>query len=178
VGGGDPAAAVWGRRLEPLGEKARRAFDLEHWAAFGDSFRKLGRLLTEVADGRRGRAPATVLVLSGDVHYSYLAAVEREGTPFVQITCSPLRNPIERKMRRLGRFAASRAGTAIGWTMARLARVPRPELDWALGRGPWFDNVIATLEHSGREARLRIEKTVADDDPELRLELVFEQRLA
>ena len=172
------ADGAWGKRLEPLGEKARRALDLEHWAAFGDSFRKLARLLTEVADGRRGKPPATVLVLSGDVHYSYLAAVEREGTPLVQITCSPLRNPIDRKMRLVGRFAASRAGTAIGRTLARLARVPQPEIEWSLDRGPWFDNVIATLELDGRDALLRVEKTIADKNPEPRLELVLEQRLA
>ena len=143
-----PGASVAARSARRL----RRALDLEHWAAFGDSFRMLGRLLTEVADGRRGKAPATVLVLSGDVHYSYLAAVKRKGTPLVQITCSPLRNPIERKMRLLGRFATSPVGTAVGRTLARLARVPEPELDWRIDRGPWFDNVIATLDLHGREA--------------------------
>jgi hypothetical protein len=38
--------------------------------------------------------------------------------------------------------------------------------------------VIATLELSGRKALLRVEKTLPGDDEELRLELVFEQRLA
>ena len=104
--------------------------------------------------------------------------MKRKGTPLVQITCSPLRNPIERKMRLLGRFATSPVGTAVGRTLARLARVPEPELDWRIDRGPWFDNVIATLELRGREAVLRVEKTLPGDDDELRLELVFEQRLA
>jgi PhoD-like phosphatase len=172
------AAGAWGRALERLGEKARRALDLEHWAAFGSSFEKLARLLTDVADGRRGAAPASVLVLSGDVHYSYLASIERDGTPILQATCSPLRNPIDRKMRLVGRFAASRAGTAVGTALARLGRVPEPEIDWRVERGPWFDNVIASLDLRGREARLRIEKTLPDDGAEPRLELVFERRLA
>ena len=172
------AAGAWGRALAGLGEKARRGLDLEHWAAFGSSFEKLSRLLTDVADGRRGAAPASVSVLSGDVHYSYLASVEREGTPIVQATCSPLRNPIDRTMRRLGRFAASDAGAAIGTALARAARVSDPELRWRIDRGPWFDNVIATLHLTGREATLRVEKTLAGPDPEPRLELVFEHRIA
>jgi hypothetical protein len=172
------ADGAWGRALEPLGEKARRGLDLEHWAAFGDSFKRLVRLLSDVADGKRGDAPASVVVLSGDVHYSYLAAVEREGTPIVQATCSPLRNPIDRTMRRLGRFAASKAGTAIGETLARLARVAEPEVRWRLDRGPWFDNVIATLELDGRHAQLRVEKTLPGGDAGFRLEPVFEHRVA
>ena len=159
------AAGAWGKRLEPLGEKARRGLDLEHWAAFGDSFRKLARLLTEVADGRRGRPPATVLVLSGDVHYTYVAAVEREGTPLrpghVLAAPEPDR-PQDASGRPLRRLAGGHGDRAA---LARLARVPEPELDWRLDRGPWFDNMIATLELHGREALLRIEKAPAGRGP-------------
>ena len=68
-------AGAWGKAMQPLGERVRRALDLEHWAAFGDSFHKLVELVTQVAAGERGRAPATVLLLGGDVHHAYLAEV-------------------------------------------------------------------------------------------------------
>ncbi|HYT26236.1 MAG TPA: alkaline phosphatase D family protein, partial [Actinomycetota bacterium] len=66
-------AGAWGRAMAKLGEQLRQAADLEHWAAFGSSFERLARLLLEVASGRRGPAPASVVLLSGDVHHAYLA---------------------------------------------------------------------------------------------------------
>ena len=60
-----------------LAEKLRQAADLEHWAAFGDSFERLGRALASVARGEHGPAPATALVLSGDVHHAYAAELVR-----------------------------------------------------------------------------------------------------
>src|SRR4051812_49876126 len=42
-----------------LAEKVRQAADLEHWAAFGDSFERLGRALTSVPRGEHGPGPAT-----------------------------------------------------------------------------------------------------------------------
>jgi hypothetical protein len=70
---------AWGRRTAPLGEKVRRRFDLEHWPAFGMSFAQLEELLTSLATGQRtagGPPPATVTLISGDVHHSYLTAVD------------------------------------------------------------------------------------------------------
>ena len=55
-----------------IGEKTRRAADLEHWAAFGKSFRELAELVRAVGAGERGSAPATIVALSGDVHHAYL----------------------------------------------------------------------------------------------------------
>ena len=46
-----------GRRRGRLAEKVRQAADLEHWAAFGHSFERLGAALTAVARGEHGRAP-------------------------------------------------------------------------------------------------------------------------
>src|SRR3954469_7731690 len=55
-----------GRPLGRLAEKLRQAADLEHWAAFGDSFERLGAALVAVGRGEHGSPPATALVLSGD----------------------------------------------------------------------------------------------------------------
>ena len=50
-------AGAWGRHAARLGEKVRRAVDLEHWSAFHDSFERLCDWLRAVADGD-GRAVA------------------------------------------------------------------------------------------------------------------------
>ena len=87
-----------GRALARLGERLRRAVDLEHWAAFRRLVRRaLAALLGEVGrGGHGGRAPATICVLSGDVHHAYVAeaALPRAGRPrgSTSSTCSPLHN--------------------------------------------------------------------------------------
>ena len=68
---------AWGRTAARVGERIRRAVDLEHWAAFGDSLRDLEDLLERIASGRHGEtAPGSVVLLSGDVHHAYLARAE------------------------------------------------------------------------------------------------------
>ncbi|MFI8196428.1 alkaline phosphatase D family protein [Streptomyces sp. NPDC085942] len=63
-------AGVRGSRWAHWGEKLRRAADLEHWAAFPESFDRFTELLREAGSGPD--APATVCVLSGDVHHAYI----------------------------------------------------------------------------------------------------------
>ncbi|WP_116022610.1 alkaline phosphatase D family protein [Thermomonospora umbrina] len=150
------AAGAWGKAGARFGEKVRQAADLEHWAAFENSFRAVAEDVGAVARGERGRAPASVAFLSGDVHYSYLARVTAPTTetPISQVVCSPLRNPLAGKFR-WANVVACRKGTA--WLfrgLAALARVPRPPLRWRLTDGPWFENMIATIEIDGRDARV------------------------
>ena len=55
-------AGVRGRLIARLAERVRRAVDLEHWAAFDDSFERLARLFGRIGrDGPDGAAPATDL---------------------------------------------------------------------------------------------------------------------
>ncbi|NEE37553.1 alkaline phosphatase family protein, partial [Streptomyces sp. SID7982] len=72
-------AGVRGDRWARFGEKVRRAGDLEHWAAFPESFDRFTELLREVASGPD--APATVCVLSGDVHHAYITEPRWPDTP-------------------------------------------------------------------------------------------------
>ena len=69
-----------GRLIAAWSEKIRRAADLEHWAAFGESFERLAAMIADVGRGKfliePGHAPATVCVLSGDVHHAYIARPE------------------------------------------------------------------------------------------------------
>jgi hypothetical protein len=170
---------AWGSYAGRWGEKVREGVDLEHWAAFGASLERLMGMMGERARG--GSAPASITLLSGDVHHAYLAEVdfgERVDSNVWQAVCSPFRNPLDEREKRALRIAHSRAGHLAGRALSRLAGVRRPSVKWSLsGRGPWFDNRSATITLEGRRARLVLEKTVPDGD-ELALERVFEHDLA
>jgi hypothetical protein len=139
-----------------IAEKVRQGADLEHWAAFGHSFERLGAALTAVARGDHGRAPATALVLSGDVHHAYAAELVSPGdldARVHQLTVSPLHNQAPHPIRVGFKIGWSRA--ARRWTerLARLARAEPTELAWEKQAGPYFGNQIGELVLDGREAR-------------------------
>jgi hypothetical protein len=178
------AGGAWGRVFAPLAEKARQTADLEHWAAFQESFARLAELLRSVAAGERGPAPASVVVLSGDVHHAYLYEVAfRRGSGVrsnvYQAVCSPYRNPLESKERRVIRIGMSRGFEAFTRALARSAGVADPGVRWRMiGDGPWFDNQVATLDIDDRRIAMRLDKAVPVDTSSARLERVLDHRLA
>jgi hypothetical protein len=166
-------------RVAAAAEKVRRAFDLEHWAAFGRSFTALGELFRRLGEGgpdapthRVGAggayaAPATISVLSGDVHHSYVAQADfgpEVRTPVLQLTCSPVHNQVPAFMRPLMRFSWSRAAAHGVGALARTAGVRRPGWSWKRLAGPYFGNAVSTLLLSGRAATVRVEGTRPDGD--------------
>lgn len=173
---------AWGGLAARLAEKARRAVDFDHWASFQDSFARMRQLLEEVGSGKRGRAPASIVVLSGDVHHAYLAEigfrpeVGIESNAY-QAVCSPYRNPLDAKERQVIRAGFSRPFTAATRALGRSAGAPDPGIRWRLSDGPYFDNQVATLRIDGREATMQLDKTIPGDEEERRLECVFERRL-
>jgi hypothetical protein len=174
---------AWGRLAARLCEKLRRAEDFDHWAAFGQSFRRLSRLLFEVGSSQRHKPPASILVLSGDVHHAYLAEV---GFPrgsgvrshVYQAVCSPYRNPLDARERRVIRLLFRRGASKATKALARAARVAAPSIGWRVLDGPYFDNQIASLMLEGRSARIKLETTRPGDAEENTLETSFERRLA
>src|SRR3954452_5147782 len=134
---------AWGRLAARAGEKVRQALDLEHWPAFHDSFVRLGDLLESVARGERGRAPASIVVLSGDVHHAYLAEAWFPGrevhSRVLQATCSPVRNPLDKRERRALRSAFTRPVGACARRLSRAAGVPAQSMRWSFGQDPTFD---------------------------------------
>ncbi|HEU5157234.1 MAG TPA: alkaline phosphatase D family protein [Streptosporangiaceae bacterium] len=158
-------AGAWGRAFARLGERVRQATDLEHWAAFQESFREVAASLMETVRGERGDPPASVTILSGDVHYSYLARVR--GGPIAQAVCSPLRHPLAGRLRQANRFACLRSVRLPFRWLARSAGVTPGPLDWRLTDGPWFDNAIATVDIDGRAASVRWETPSAEGMTEL-----------
>jgi hypothetical protein len=174
---------AWGQALERPSERLRRAVDFDHWAAFQLSFQRFRELLEEVGSGRRGKPPASIVVLSGDVHHAYLCEVafRREAemrTQVYQAVCSPYRNPLSRHERSVIRAGFSRPFKTAASSLARLAGAPDPGLRWRLLEGPYFDNQVATLHLDGRKAIARLDKTVAGEEDEDALEKSFERQLS
>ncbi|MFD7504700.1 alkaline phosphatase D family protein [Streptomyces sp. NPDC059850] len=160
-----------GARWARIGEDLRQRGDLEHWAAFPESFDALTDLIAEVGEGPD--APATINVLSGDVHHAYIAEPDwsrwprRPVSEVRQLTCSPVHNSIHASIRVGFRFGWSRAGRALGRLFTRHGRVPKPRLSWRKTGGPWFGNQLMTLTLQGRTARLRLDQAVSSPEPHL-----------
>jgi phosphodiesterase/alkaline phosphatase D-like protein len=153
-----------GSRISRWSESLRRAADLEHWAAFGASFDSLARLIREVAQGKRGtRAPATVCVLSGDVHHAYVARAgfdEPVDAQVYQLTCSPLHNYVPKAMKLTFRLAWSRAAErTTRAVLGIVTTVPRPPVSWHREAGPYFGNELMTFTAAGRLALVELAQT-------------------
>ena len=67
------AEGAFGRVGAAVRRVVAQAADLEHWAAFQDGFVRPGADDARGRMGGRGRAPRSVIFLSGDVHHSYVA---------------------------------------------------------------------------------------------------------
>jgi hypothetical protein len=183
------ADGAWGGPGRRAGELLRRNGDMEHWAAFQDSFLAVAEMVLAAARGERGRPPATITFLSGDVHHSYLA--EARPSPadlaargpvrsrILQAVCSPIRNPMGRLWRVAMVAGAYGVAPVIGRLMTRSARLPDPPLTWRLTGGPWFENFLATLEVTGAQGRdLRLwwaTGEIVDDPARPRLRTVADE---
>ncbi len=176
------ADGAWGGLVARISEKLRRAVDFDHWAAFQFSFQRFRRLLEEVGSGKRGKPPASIVILSGDVHHAYLCdvAFRRSAemkSPVLQAVCSPYRNPLDERERQVVRAGFSRPFGLLARGLRRLAGAPDPGIRWRLLEGPYFDNQVGTVRLDGREAIVRLDKTVAGEEDETALEKTFERRV-
>ncbi|TFC59327.1 alkaline phosphatase D family protein [Cryobacterium sp. TMB1-7] len=150
------AEGAWGAPMAAVSEKLRQALDLEHWAAFQSSFRRVAQMATDLADGKRGPAPDTITFLSGDVHYSYVAEVERSsGSRIIQAVCSPIRNPLALPLRSFSAVLSYAIANRPSEMLARSAGVPVSPLRWRGIRGPWFENCLASVSATPAGLRFR-----------------------
>ncbi len=104
--------------------------------------------------------PASVTVIAGDIHHSYLAEVALPGaTAVYQAVCSPMHNVMPERLRLAHRLITSGAGGLIARAAARLAGVRAPRARWRVTDGPWFGNMAVELSYQGRAARIRFSRT-------------------
>jgi hypothetical protein len=127
------------------------------------------------------------VVLSGDVHHTYLAEFSFRGehaghghSPAWQAVCSPLRNPLPLDQRAAHLRAFRRPAHAVTRWLARRAGVPQDEIFWRVVEGPRFENHVGSLELDGRAATLTVEQAVTPPggDGPPRLEPMYDRRLS
>jgi hypothetical protein len=144
-----------------LGEAIRQVGDLEHWQAFRSSFDRFTRMVTGAAT--RSDAPASISVLSGDVHHSYAAQVDLPGpgddpessaSAVHQLTCSPVHNVVDWFIQPGFRLGWSRRIARATRRWAEQAGVPPVEVSWHKLVGPLFGNTVAMLDLDGRHAEV------------------------
>jgi hypothetical protein len=172
-------AGRWGRGLAWLAERVRRAAQFNHWAAFPPSFLRALRLLRDAAEPPR----RAVLVLSGDVHYSYAAQVRAwsdgavPAVPVHQLVSSPLCYDLYRSIAGSFRVVVSKPGEVAGRLAARAAGAPPSGPRWTIDTGPWLHNVISTLTLGPDGASVRFERTRGRGALGSRLDPVAERAL-
>ena len=117
----------WGKLAGQLAERLRRAVDLEQWAAYQRSFHRLVDLLRSISNGLEGEPPASIVLMSGDVHMTYVASVDlgknTGRSRVLQVVCSPFRNPLNAHERRVVRATGSRTVAAAFSRLSRLCGV-------------------------------------------------------
>ncbi len=165
------AAGSRGPRFTGIAEKMRRGADMEHWAAFRRSFDRLAALIARVGRGEHGgRPPATICVLSGDVHHAYVTRARYPDpveSAVYQVVCSPVHNHVQAYMHLGFRLGWSRAAEKLTRWIGRYAKVPPTPLDWQKLAGPFFGNELGTLLLDGRRAEVLLERTGSADNPTL-----------
>lgn len=178
-------AGRWGTLVARWSERLRREIDLEDWSAFHRSFDDMCDLLGEAATARPGSdAPATVAVISGDIHFTYTADVRLDRSeptsPRVhQVVSSPIRNALVTSERRVIGFAAGRVGSVLGTALMRLAGRPGRRHRFELTSGPFFNNNIGLLTYDADgHARAVIERARSDEGGRAVLETVIDAGLA
>ena len=175
-------SGAWGRWARGPAESLRRALDLEHWAAFQDSFQRLIALIGDVGSGRANGAPASIVMLGGDVHQSYVERVSFPADAGVtsavyQAVCSPFRNQLAKRERRMvGTARRSRVARRLARRLALSAGVRDPGIRWDVVQDPTWRNQLGWLEIEGRQLELTIESTPASHAPVLKP--VLELRIA
>ena len=127
---------AWGERFDGLGEKVRITANLDHWACFQKSYRELEDLVVDIATGRCGEPPDSLVFLGGDVHHCWLSEISlppeagTSRTRIWQAVCSGVRKELQASERIVLTFGHTRAAELLGRALARSVRIARPRLRW------------------------------------------------
>ena len=171
-------AGRWGAAAARLGELIRRAVDLEHWAAFQRAFEQLVELLRDISTGLGGEPPATITILSGDVHTTYAVEVDLGAgagrSRVYQVVCSPFRNPLRPFARRVVKATGSRLAARVFSVLARASGVPPTSATWRYLAHRTYDNSIGELNLDEEAATVTLYRAV----PPGSLELLYTRELS
>ena len=173
---------AWGRAMMKIGERLRRLAVMDHWASFQRSMRRTCELVDDIAHGREGEAPASIVMLSGDVHHCYLAQIgfpvgSDARSAVWQAVCSAFRKelaPHEKVTLKLGH---TQLIERLARRLARAAGVPKLPFSWRIVERPDYANQVGTLTLIGPTSHVRVESVVDGEWQEPRLETAFERTL-
>ncbi|MFP5486978.1 MAG: hypothetical protein ACLGHQ_01550, partial [Acidimicrobiia bacterium] len=157
----------------------------EAWPAFRTSFDEMCDLLAEVArDAGDRRAPSTITVVSGDIHFAYVGDVElahgdpRGAVTVHQVVSSPMRNALVTNERRAIHVASWRTVGRVARALARLAGRTGRRHRFELTHGPYFNNNIGMLTYDdARHGDVVVERARSDDGGDPLLEIVIDAEL-
>ena len=150
---------AWGKRFKPLGEKVGGPRTSITGPASSESYRELEQLIIDLASGRCGEPPDTIVMFGGDVHHCYLSEVglpAESGTVHSKVwhaVCSGLRKELQLSERLVLGFGHTWIAAKLGRLLAAAADVRPPRLSWRMTTRPRFRNQIGTLEIAGRRGR-------------------------
>ena len=115
------------------------------------------------------------------MHCAYVSEVDLRTSDracrVLQLTCSPFRNPLSPKERRIVRATASRASAIVFSALARLAGVASPSAEWQHLRGETFDNSIGELVLAERESSVTIRRSPKEGEDVERLVVLHATQL-
>ncbi len=174
---------AWGAIAARLGEWARRRAVMDHWASFQHTHRCFAELVDDVAHGREGEPPASIVMLSGDVHHCYLAEVGfRPGSgarsTVWQVVCSAFRKELAPRERAIIGLGHSRLAGRLAGLLARAAGVSPLPFKWRVVDRPAYANQVATLTIDRDRSHIRVEAVVDDTWHHPRLDTAFSRDLA
>lgn len=152
---------AWGRPGRKFGEWLRLKTDMEDWPAFIRSFDAFVELLRNLGDASRSVAPATISVLSGDIHFSFASEINfpdggEMASRVHQLVSSPIRNALKPPESTAMRLGTSRFARLVGRVLRRAARRKRTRVMWEIDRGPTFANCLSQISFDKRSARLLV----------------------
>jgi hypothetical protein len=85
------------------------------------------------------------------------------------VVCSPFRNPLEPRDRRVVKTTGSRGAAKIFARLARLAGVEPVDVSWKLSTPRSFENSIGQLELEGRAAAVTLFRSAPYPESDLRV---------
>lgn len=170
------ASGAWGPPGRWLGERVRQSVDLEHWPAFRNSFDAMVELLGALV--QRDPGPRSILLLSGDVHFSYSSRVHLKDHPGTtthihQLVQSPLRNALPWYASLAFRFFQRKIAARIFRPLARSAGVTDPRVTWEFDGPLSFENGLMVLELTPDTAHVAMDEahfTATNDEVLVRRE--------
>jgi hypothetical protein len=150
---------AWSLPGRKFGEWLRVKADMEDWSAFVGSFDALVDMLRKLGTHSRSDAPATISILSGDIHFSFAAEVQIPGdhqgsSRIHQLVSSPIRNALKPPESTAMRLGTSRLARIVGRFLRRAAGGRKPSISWGVDLGPVFANSLGEISFAGRSAQM------------------------